>query len=130
MKLENGNFPAIEIKFFWKSGIIDHILLLNKVSSDEKNFQYSIGYLEDDYKIKSLFIVLQKTSTYVKGHDDETKWISFLIKDADLLNKYNDTWNKVNNSLKTNLTASLSTIKKNSESQNKVLQWWGHRFAY
>ena len=88
------------------------MLLLNKISLDEKNFQYFIGYLEDDYKIKSLFIMLPKTSSYVKSHDDETKWISFLTKDADLLNKYNDTWNKVNNSLKTNLIATPYTIKK------------------
>ena len=28
-----------------------------------------------------------KTSTYLKSYDDETKWMHFLIKDDDLLQK-------------------------------------------
>ena len=31
---------------------------------------------------------------------DETKYISFLIKDNELLEKYNEIWEKVKNSLK------------------------------
>ena len=31
---------------------------------------------------------------------DETKYLSFLIKDDELLAKYNEIWEKVNNSLK------------------------------
>ena len=27
---------------------------------------------------------------YVKSYDDESKWMTFLIKNADLLKKYND----------------------------------------
>ena len=32
--------------------------------------------------------------------EDETKYISFLIKDDELLEKYNEIWEKVKNSLK------------------------------
>ena len=39
-------------------------------------------------------------SAYVKSHNNETKWTNFLIKDDDLLKKYNDVWNKVSNSIK------------------------------
>ena len=56
--------------------------------------------MDDDYKIKSLHIMLPQTSAYVKGFDGETKWIHFLIKDDELLKKYNDIWNKVSNSMK------------------------------
>ena len=35
----------------------------------------------DDYKFKSLHIMLPKTSTYVKSYDDETKRMYFLTED-------------------------------------------------
>ena len=38
-------------------------------------------------------------STYRKDYDD-TKYISFLIKDDELLKKYNEIWEKVKNSFK------------------------------
>ena len=50
--------------------------------------------------------MLTKTSAYVK-----TKWIYFLIKDDDLLEKYKTIWDKVSADIKNNLIASQSTIK-------------------
>ena len=44
--------------------------------------------------------MVPKTSTYVKSYDGKNKWMNFLIKDDELLKKYNDTWNKVSNSIK------------------------------
>ena len=41
-------------------------------------------------------------SAYRKGFD-ETKYISFSIKDNELLEKYNEVWEKVKNSLKKEL---------------------------
>ena len=43
--------------------------------------------------------MLQKTSGYTKSFN-ETKYISFLIRDDELLEKYNKIWNKVSNSTK------------------------------
>ena len=40
-------------------------------------------------------------SAYRKGFD-ETRSMSFLIKDDELLEKYNEIWEKVKNSLKKN----------------------------
>ena len=40
-----------------------------------------------------------KTIAYVKRYDGETKWMNFLIKDDDLLKKYNDIWNRVCNNI-------------------------------
>ena len=42
--------------------------------------------------------MIPKASAYVKGYDGKTKWINFLIKDDDLLKKY-DIWNKVSSSI-------------------------------
>ena len=38
--------------------------------------------------------------TAYRNDFDETKYISFLIKDNELLEKYNETWEKVKNSFK------------------------------
>ena len=61
--------------------------------------------------ILKLYIMLPKTSAYVKGYDGKTKWMYFLIEDDDLLKKYNTIWDKVSADIKQNLIASLSTIK-------------------
>ena len=39
--------------------------------------------------------MLPKTSAYVKSYHGQTKWIYFLMKDDDLLEKYNTIWDKV-----------------------------------
>ena len=39
--------------------------------------------------------MLPKTSVYVKSYAGQTKWMYFLIKDNDLLEKYNTIWDKV-----------------------------------
>ena len=47
--------------------------------------------------------MLPKTSAYVKGYNGETKSMYFSIEDGDLLNEYNNIWNKVSNSIKKEL---------------------------
>ena len=42
---------------------------------------------------------------------DETKYISFLIKNDELLKKYNEIWEKVKNSIKKSLIVNLYTMK-------------------
>ena len=44
--------------------------------------------------------MLPKTSAYVKSYDGQTKWMYFLFKDDDLLEKYNTIWNKVSADIK------------------------------
>ena len=68
------------------------------VSSSEKNYKYSIGYKDDDYKIKPLCLMLQKRSAYVKSYDGETKWKHFFIEHDKLLERY-----EVSNSIKKDL---------------------------
>ena len=46
----------------------------------KKNYNYFIGYLCEDYKIKPLHVMPPKTSTHVKNYDGETKWMYFLAK--------------------------------------------------
>ena len=39
--------------------------------------------------------MLPKTSAYVKGYDEQTKWMHFFIEDDDLLEKYSTICDKV-----------------------------------
>ena len=39
----------------------------------------TVGY--NDHKVKPLHIMLPKTNAYVKGYDEQIKWMYFLIKD-------------------------------------------------
>ena len=43
------------------------------IDSVEKKYKYFIGYLYNDFKIKSLHVILPKTSPYVKSYDGRTK---------------------------------------------------------
>ena len=54
----------------------------------------------NDHKVKSLHIILFKTSAYVKSYDEQIKWMWFLIKGDDLLQEYNTIWDKVNADIK------------------------------
>ena len=56
-------------------------------------------------------------SAYRK-HFDETKYIFFLIKDNELLKKYNESWEKVKNSLKKFDSEPVQTLKAEKKSYN------------
>ena len=81
------------------------------VSLGEKNYKYFIGYKDDDHKIKSICILLSKTSAYVKRYDGETKWMYFFIADDELQKDITVFEIKSIIVLRKNLTANLSTIK-------------------
>ena len=66
----------------------------------KKNYKYFIGYLYNDHKFKPLHITLPKTSAYIKSHDGQTRWIYSLVKDDDLLEKYNTICDKVSADMK------------------------------
>ena len=59
------------------------------VSSGEKSYKYVIFYIDDDYEIKPLRVILPEMVAYVKNCDGETKLMNILIKDDDLLKKCN-----------------------------------------
>ena len=61
----------------------------------KKTIKYLYNHLYNDHKVKSLHIMLPKRSAYIKIHDGQTKWMYFLIEDNDLLEKYNNVWDKV-----------------------------------
>ena len=54
-----------------------------------KNYKYFNGYLYNGTKVKPLNVMLPKISAYVKSYYGQATWRYFLIKDNDLLEKFN-----------------------------------------
>ena len=79
---------TIRLLLFLKDVDVEKGLVSNKISFGEKNYKYFTGYLYNDDKFNSLHIMLPETSVYLKSYDGQTKWMNFLIKDDDLLKKY------------------------------------------
>ena len=111
IETEKHKYYSYESPIFAEDVDIYNALVSNRISFGKKNYSYSIDYLYDDYKIKPLPIMLQKTSECVKSYDGQNNWMRFLIEDDDLLEKYNTIWEKVSADNKRNLIASLCTIK-------------------
>ena len=55
-----------------------------------------------------------------RRHFDETKCLSFLIKDDELLEKYNDIWEKVKNNIKKEFDSEPVYSKKNLKAKIKL----------
>ena len=95
LKLKNTNFTNAKTQ----SDInIDRVVISNKVPFGKKCFKYVTGY-KDSKKAKPLCIILPKMSAYSRRDFDETKYVSFLIKHEELLENYNEIWDKVSNSM-------------------------------
>ena len=73
------------------------ILVSNKVFFRKKCFKYLIGCKDDKIKPSSIF--LPKMNAHRRDFD-ETIYMSSLIKDDELLEKYNEICEKVKNSIK------------------------------
>ena len=56
--------------------------------------------------------MLPKTSTYVKSYIRQTKWMSFLTEDDDLVEQFNTIWNKVSAGIKNDFDSEPVCNKK------------------
>ena len=77
---------------------INRIVVSTKFPFSKKGFKYFIGYENYYEEIMSLCILLPKLSGY-KRHFDETKYMSFLIKNNELLEKYKEVWDNVSKTI-------------------------------
>ena len=100
IKINKTKFYRNKTPILLKDVDIEKVLVSNKISFGEKNYKYFTCYWYDNHKVKSLYIMLPRTSTYVKRYDGQTKWMYFLIEDDDLLEKYSTIWHKVSADIK------------------------------
>ena len=77
---------------------ISKIVVSSKFPFGKKGFKYFIGY-KNGKQVRLLCVMLPKISAYGKAFDEAT-YMSFLIKNEELIGKYNEIWDKVSNSMK------------------------------
>ena len=73
---------------------VDQIVVSDKFKHSDDGFKYFIGYKEGEI-VKPLCIILPQMSGYIKYFEKGGKNMSFMIKNDDVLDKYNEIWNKI-----------------------------------
>ena len=77
---------------------IDQIVISDKFKHNDDGFKYLIGYKERE-TVKQLCIILPQMTGYIKYLENGGKNTSFAIKDDDVLDKYNEIWGKIKETL-------------------------------
>ena len=91
---------SIQKSYFDKQYIyiyINGIVASNKFPFGKQDFEYFIGY-KDNKEIRPLYIFFREMRLY-KRYFDETKWMYFMIKDENVLDKYMTIWEKVSDTI-------------------------------
>ena len=70
---------------------VDQIVVSDKFKHNNESFKYFIGYLEGEI-IKPLCIILPQMSGYIKYFENGSKNLSFLIKDDEVCDRYDEIW--------------------------------------
>ena len=77
---------------------VDQIVVSDKFKHSDGSFKYFIGY-KDGEIVKPLCIILPQMTGYIKYFENGGKNMSFVIKDDDVLDKYNEIWDKIKETL-------------------------------
>ena len=78
---------------------VNKIVLSDKFNHNEDCFKYFIGYQKGE-TVRPLCIILPQMSGYIKYFEYRTPNMSFLIKDEEVGEKYEQIWDAVKNKLK------------------------------
>ena len=88
-----------------------------------EGFKYFIGYQEDEI-VKPLCIILPQMNGYIKYFDNGGKNMSFLIKNDEVWQKYEDNWDVIKNKL--NIKFHSQPIYENKYLKAKVREFNGN----
>ena len=72
--------------------------MFDKFKHSDDGFKYFNGYKEDKI-VKPLCIILPQMNVCIKYFENGGKPMSFVIKDDDVLDKYNEIWDKIKETL-------------------------------
>ena len=85
---------------------VDQRVVSDKFKHSDGGFKYFIGYKEGKIVkpscieiVKPLCIILPQMTGYIKYFENGGKNMSFVIKDDDVLDKYNEIWDKIKETL-------------------------------
>ena len=73
---------------------VDQIVVSDKSKHSDGGSKHFIGY-EEGKNAKPLCIILPQMTGYTKHFENGGKNMSFVIKDDDVLDKYNEIWDKI-----------------------------------
>ena len=76
----------------------DQMIVSDKFKYSDDGFKYFSGYKEGEI-VKPLCIILPQMTGDIKYFENGGKNMSFLIKDDDVLDEYNEIWNKIKEKL-------------------------------
>ena len=76
----------------------DKIVVSDKFRHSEEGYKYFIGYKEDE-TVRPLCIILPQMNAYIKYFENDGKNMSFLIKNDEVWEKYEDIWDVIKNKL-------------------------------
>ena len=77
---------------------VDQIVVSHKFKQSDDGFKYSIGCKEGEI-VKPLCIILPQMTGCIKYFENGGKNMSFVIKDDYVLDKYNEIWDKIKETL-------------------------------
>ena len=72
----------------------DQIVISDKFKHSDDGFRYFISYKEVEI-VKLLFIMLPQMTGYIKYFENGRKNMFFAIKEDDVLDEYNEIWEKI-----------------------------------
>ena len=104
------------------SVIVDQIVVSDKFKHSEEGYKYFIGYQEGEI-VKPLCIILPQMNGYIKYFENGGKNMSFLIKNSEVWEKYEDIWNVIKNKL--NIKFHSQPIYENKYLKAKVREFDG-----
>ena len=77
---------------------VDQIVISDNFKHSDDGFKYFIGYKEGEI-VKPLCIILHQMNGYIKYLKNGGKNMSFLIKDDEVREKYDEIWDVIKNKL-------------------------------
>ena len=77
---------------------VNQIVVSDKFRHSDEGFKYFIGY-QDGEIVKPLCIILPQMSGYIKYFKNGGKNMSFIVKDDNILEKYNGIWDRIKEKL-------------------------------
>ena len=98
------------------------IVVSDSFKHSEEGFKHFIGYQEDEI-VKPLCIILPQMNGYIKYFENGGKNMSFLIKNSEVWEKYENIWNVIKNKL--NIKFHSQPIFENKYLKTKVREFDG-----
>ena len=96
IKINKKDFHKSKQAIDLDSVTTDKIVVSGKFRHSEEGYKYFIGYQEDEI-VKPLCIILPQMNGYIKYFDNGGKNMSFLIKNNEVWETYEDIWNVIKN---------------------------------